>query len=335
MVQPDASPTQGAPKQEEPSISDEGSKTESREDTDGNLGNPPSLEDGNIGVCEAEMVCTSPGACSNLKEDGSDEVTTPSRPRTTEDLFAAIHRSKRKVLGRKDSDDDHSRNHSPSPPVTPTGAAPSLASLKQVGSIQRSIRKSSTSSDNFKALLLKKGSRTDASSRMSAAEMLKNTDPRFHRSRSESSSDTPDSPSSCSPNKNRRAQEEWAKNEGLMPRSLSFSGTRYGRSRTPPSAASSRYSMRNRIQSSPMTVISEGEGETMEPTENRIHRTSGVGREKEMDGFTGNPMDTSELPYSEEQGSEEAQAPNHLDAMDKADSKVLSAQCRSSLREES
>uniref|UniRef100_A0A5F8HHA7 NHS like 1 n=1 Tax=Monodelphis domestica TaxID=13616 RepID=A0A5F8HHA7_MONDO len=335
MVQPDVSPAQGAPKQEEPTTSDEGSRIESTEDSGGNVGSPPSREDGNIGVFEADMVCTSPGPCSSLKEDGGDEVTTPSRPRTTEDLFAAIHRSKRKVLGRKDSDDDHSRNHSPSPPVTPTGAAPSLASLKQAGSIQRSIRKSSTSSDNFKALLLKKGSRTDASSRMSAAEMLKNTDPRFHRSKSESSSDTPDSPSSCSPNKNRRAQEEWAKNEGLMPRSLSFSGTRYGRSRTPPSAASSRYSMRNRIQSSPMTVISEGEGEATEPTENRLHRTAGVGREKEMDGFTGNEMDTSDLPYSEECGSKGAQAPNHVDSTDKTASKTLSGQCRSSLREES
>ncbi|XP_027706435.1 NHS-like protein 1 isoform X1 [Vombatus ursinus] len=331
MVQPGASPAQGAPKQEEPSTSDEGSRIESSEDRGGNVGSPLSRDDGNSGVFEADMVCTSP--C--LKEDGGDEVTTPSRPRTTEDLFAAIHRSKRKVLGRKDSDDDHSRNHSPSPPVTPTGAAPSLASLKQAGSIQRSIRKSSTSSDNFKALLLKKGSRTDASSRMSAAEMLKNTDPRFQRSRSEPSPDTPDSPSSCSPNKNRRAQEEWAKNEGLMPRSLSFSGTRYGRSRTPPSAASSRYSMRNRIQSSPMTVISEGEGEAMESTENRIHRTSGVGREKETDGFTGNEMDSSELPHSEEHGSKGAQAPNHLDAKDKAVSQALSGQCRSSLREES
>ncbi|XP_036622375.1 NHS-like protein 1 isoform X2 [Trichosurus vulpecula] len=335
MVQPDASPAQGAPKQEEPSTSDEGSRIESSENSGGNVGSPPSREDGNIGAFEADMVCTSPGPCNSLKEDEGDEVTTPSRPRTTEDLFAAIHRSKRKVLGRKDSDDDHSRNHSPSPPVTPTGAVPSLASLKQVGSIQRSIRKSSTSSDNFKALLLKKGSRTDASSRMSAAEMLKNTDPRFQRSRSETSADTPESPSSCSPNKNRRAQEEWARNEGLMPRSLSFSGTRYGRSRTPPSAASSRYSMRNRIQSSPMTVISEGEGEAMEPTENRIHRTSGVGREKETDGFTGNEMDTGDLRYSEEHGSKGAQAPNHLDAIDKTVSKALSGQCRSSLREES
>uniref|UniRef100_A0A8D0F7P9 NHS like 1 n=1 Tax=Strix occidentalis caurina TaxID=311401 RepID=A0A8D0F7P9_STROC len=176
-------------------------------------------------------------------------------------------RSKRKVLGRKDSEDDRTRNHSPSPPVTPTGASPTLATLKQAGSIQRSVRKSSTSNDNFKALLLKKGSRCDTSSRMSAAEMLKNTDPRFHRTKTDASPDLSDSPTSCSPSKSKRAQEEWAKSEGLMPRSMSFSGTRYGRSRTPPSAASSKYNVRNRIQSSPMTVISEGDGEVVEQSE--------------------------------------------------------------------
>ncbi|KFP88818.1 NHS-like 1, partial [Apaloderma vittatum] len=201
---------------------------------------------------------------SNSYGEETDGVAPPARPRTTEDLFAAIHRSKRKVLGRKDSEDDRTRNHSPSPPVTPTGASPTLATLKQAGSIQRSVRKSSTSNDNFKALLLKKGSRCDTSSRMSAAEMLKNTDPRFHRTKTDSSPDLPDSPASCSPSKSKRAQEEWAKSEGLMPRSMSFSGTRYGRSRTPPSAASSKYNVRNRIQSSPMTVISEGDGEVVE-----------------------------------------------------------------------
>ncbi|KFR07387.1 NHS-like 1, partial [Opisthocomus hoazin] len=200
---------------------------------------------------------------SSYGED-TDGVATPARPRTTEDLFAAIHRSKRKVLGRKDSEDDRTRNHSPSPPVTPTGASPTLATLRQAGSIQRSVRKSSTSNDNFKALLLKKGSRGDTSSRMSAAEMLKNTDPRFHRTKADASPDLSDSPASCSPSKSKRAQEEWAKSEGLMPRSMSFSGTRYGRSRTPPSAASSKYNVRNRIQSSPMTVISEGDGEAVE-----------------------------------------------------------------------
>lgn len=200
--------------------------------------------------------------------DGNGDVLTPTRPRTTEDLFAAIHRSKRKVLGRKDSDDDRSRNHSPSPPVTPTGNLPNVSSFKQPGAIQRSIRKSSTSSDNFKALLLKKGSRSESGSRMSAAEMLKHTDPRFQRSRSDSSLELPDSPTFASPNKNRRAQEEWAKSEGLMPRSMSVSGTRYSRSRTPPSAASSKYNVRSRLQSSPMTVICEGEGESADPAEN-------------------------------------------------------------------
>ncbi|XP_048968986.1 NHS-like protein 1 isoform X3 [Canis lupus dingo] len=279
MVQPDVQP---APKQEEPGA---GTSADGAGDVESRL----PLQDGRPGLPEPDAAGSSSEACDFPREEGSDEVMTPSRPRTTEDLFAAIHRSKRKVLGRKDSDDDHSRNHSPSPPVTPTGAAPSLASPKQVGSIQRSVRKSSTSSDNFKALLLKKGSRSDTSARMSAAEMLKNTDPRFQRSRSEPSPDTPESPSSCSPSKNRRAQEEWAKNEGLMPRSLSFSGPRYGRSRTPPSAASSRYSMRNRIQSSPMTVISEGEGEAMEPVDSRAHGALGTARGCSMNGLGGEP----------------------------------------------
>ncbi|XP_075718540.1 NHS-like protein 1 [Rhinoderma darwinii] len=202
--------------------------------------------------------------------DGNGDVFTPTRPRTTEDLFAAIHRSKRKVLGRKDSDDDQCRNHSPSPPVTPTSSFPNVSSFKQPGAIQRSIRKSATSSDNFKALLLKKGSRSESGSRMSAAEMLKHTDPRFQRSKSDSSLELPDSPTLLSPNKNRRAQEEWAKSEGLMPRSMSVSGTRYSRSRTPPSAASSKYNIRSRLQSSPMTVICEGEGETSDHVENRF-----------------------------------------------------------------
>ncbi|XP_008054497.1 NHS-like protein 1 isoform X1 [Carlito syrichta] len=289
MVQPNASP---APKQEE-----------AAEDSADGGGAPErcrSQQDGGAQGPETSTAGSSSEACDPLKEDGSDEVMTPSRPRTTEDLFAAIHRSKRKVLGRKDSDDDHSRNHSPSPPVTPTGAAPSLASPKQVGSIQRSVRKSSTSSDNFKALLLKKGSRSDTSARMSAAEMLKNTDPRFQRSRSEPSPDAPESPSSCSPSKNRRAQEEWAKNEGLMPRSLSFSGPRYGRSRTPPSAASSRYSMRNRIQSSPMTVISEGEAEAVEPVDSRACGALGAAQGCSLDGLAGDEMDEGSLLCGEE-----------------------------------
>ncbi|XP_041418767.1 NHS-like protein 1 isoform X1 [Xenopus laevis] len=201
----------------------------------------------------------------------NEEVTTPARPVTTEDLFARIHKSKRKVLGRKDSDDDSYRNLSSSPPVTPTGNT-HLSSFKQTGSIQRSVRKTMTSSDSFKALLLKKGSRSETGFRMSAAEMLKHTDPRFQRSRSDSSLEFPESPTFPSPNKNRKVQEEWAKNEGLMPRNMSVSGIRYSRARTPPSAASSKYNVRSRLQSSPMTVICEGEGEGVETVENSFSK---------------------------------------------------------------
>ncbi|XP_070788783.1 NHS-like protein 1 [Pituophis catenifer annectens] len=222
--------------------------------------------------------------------EGSEIMAVPSRPRTTEDLFAAIHRSKRKVLGRKDSEEDHAVNHSPSPPVTPTGSSPNLLSLRQAGSIQRNIRKSSTSNDNFKALLLKKGSRSDTSSRMSAAEMLKNTDPRFQRTKVDSIGDLSESIVG-SPTKTKRPQEEWAKSEGLMPRSLSLSSTRYSRSRTPPSAASSKYSARNRIQSSPMTVISEGDVEVVESAENRTRRFS---EEEPPDVFESDDMDINE-----------------------------------------
>ncbi|XP_047275069.1 NHS-like protein 1 isoform X6 [Homo sapiens] len=325
MVQPDVSP---APKQEEPA--------ENSADTGGDGESCLSQQDGAAGVPETNAAGSSSEACDFLKEDGNDEVMTPSRPRTTEDLFAAIHRSKRKVLGRRDSDDDHSRNHSPSPPVTPTGAAPSLASPKQVGSIQRSIRKSSTSSDNFKALLLKKGSRSDTSARMSAAEMLKNTDPRFQRSRSEPSPDAPESPSSCSPSKNRRAQEEWAKNEGLMPRSLSFSGPRYGRSRTPPSAASSRYSMRNRIQSSPMTVISEGEGEAVEPVDSIARGALGAAEGCSLDGLAREEMDEGGLLCGEgPAASLQPQAPGPVDGTASAEGREPSPQCGGSLSEES
>ncbi|KAK9956572.1 hypothetical protein ABG768_014297 [Culter alburnus] len=202
----------------------------------------------------------------SINGDSCGDMVTPTRPRTTEDLFAAIHRSKRKVLGRKESEEDRSRGPL-SPPVTPTGMAPGLTSSlpRQTGSIQRSLRKSPTSSDTFKALLLKKGSRSETSFRMSAAEMLRSTDPRFQRTRSLDSSFDPASPtgeSPCSsPGRNKRASEDWARNEGMFSTSPSLIGTKYGRSRTPPSAASSKYNARSRILSSPMTVICEREGE--------------------------------------------------------------------------
>ncbi|NXW19747.1 NHSL1 protein, partial [Circaetus pectoralis] len=314
VVQPAASPVQEEPRQEEQSAFDEGSSSGSSQDSGSNADGHLSQENESAEVFESDTANSS-FLPSNSYGEETDGVATPARPRTTEDLFAAIHRSKRKVLGRKDSEDDRTRNHSPSPPVTPTGASPTLATLKQAGSIQRSIRKSSTSNDNFKALLLKKGSRCDTSSRMSAAEMLKNTDPRFHRTKTDASPDLSDSPASCSPSKSKRAQEEWAKSEGLMPRSMSFSGTRYGRSRTPPSAASSKYNVRNRIQSSPMTVISEGDGEVVEQSDGRVRRTLEEQQERQLDMFNSDEMDTNDFPYAEEAGCKETLDPTHLDLM--------------------
>ncbi|KAM6082184.1 NHS-like protein 1 isoform 4-T4 [Chlamydotis macqueenii] len=314
VVQPAASPVQEEPRQEEQSTFDEGSSSGSSQDSGSNTDGHPSQENESVEVFESDTANSSFLPSSSYGEE-TDGVATPARPRTTEDLFAAIHRSKRKVLGRKDSEEDRTRNHSPSPPVTPTGASPNLATLKQAGSIQRSVRKSSTSNDNFKALLLKKGSRCDTSSRMSAAEMLKNTDPRFHRTKAEASTDLSDSPASCSPSKSKRAQEEWAKSEGLMPRSMSFSGTRYGRSRTPPSAASSKYNVRNRIQSSPMTVISEGDGEVVEQSEGRVRRTLEEQQERQLDVFNSDEMDMNDFPYAEEAGCKEPLDPTHLDLM--------------------
>ncbi|NXX79955.1 NHSL1 protein, partial [Urocolius indicus] len=315
VVQPAASSVQGEPRQEEQPAFDEGSSSGNSQDSGSNADGHLSQENESVEVFESDTVSSS-FLPSNSYGEETDGVSTPARPRTTEDLFAAIHRSKRKVLGRKDSEDDRARNHSPSPPVTPTGASPTLTPLKQAGSIQRSVRKSSTSNDNFKALLLKKGSRCDTSSRMSAAEMLKNTDPRFHRPKVDAGPDLPDSSSGCSPSKSKRAQEEWAKSEGLMPRSMSFSGTRYGRSRTPPSAASSKYNVRNRIQSSPMTVISEGDGEVVEQSEGRAWRTLESERQEgQLDVFNSDDMDVSDFSYAEEASCKVASEPTHLDLM--------------------
>ncbi|XP_035380479.1 LOW QUALITY PROTEIN: NHS-like protein 1 [Electrophorus electricus] len=256
------------------------------EDEDGvgsTTGSVSSKDDENGEVFEPSTAGSSPapGVNSNAFKD----MVTPTRPRTTEDLFAAIHRSKRKVLGRRESEEDRSRGHASSPPTTPTELGPALSSSlpRQTGSIQRSLRKTATSSDTFKALLLKKGSRSETSFRMSATEMLRSTDPRSQRARSldstldlASPTGAPDSPC-ASPSRSKRAPEDWARSEGVLPRySLgtppsmspsSLMGPKYGRSRTPPSAASSKYNARSRILSSPMTVICEREGELAESGE--------------------------------------------------------------------
>ncbi|XP_053531552.1 NHS-like protein 1 isoform X4 [Ictalurus punctatus] len=260
----------------------DGEEEENGEDDEDALsstaGSDCSKDDGDVFESSASDSPQTPGINGDVVED----MVTPTRPRTTEDLFAVIHRSKRKVLGRRESEDERVRGQS-SPPVTPTGPTPSLSSTlpRQTGSIQRSLRKSATSSDTFKALLLKKGSRSEGSFRMSATEMLRTTDPRFQRTRSLETSLDPTSPATgldspcASPGRCKRVPDDWPRNESTLPRYSPCSplspssglGPKYGRSRTPPSAASSKYNSRSRILSSPMTVICEREGELTESGE--------------------------------------------------------------------
>lgn len=269
-----------------PCTNGEAHEEEEEEEGDGTsstTGSVSSKEDENGDVFDSSTAESSPAPSANGVPEGNMVTPTPLRARTTEDLFAVIHRSKRKVLGRRESDEDKSRTGSQpqSPPVTPTTPTPASMSPspRQASSIQRNLRKSSTSSDTFKALLLKKGSRSETSFRMSAAEMLRTTDPRSQRTRSESALlDSPlASPSSpptlhsplASPGRGKRMTEEWSRYDAFSlssPTSSSYSmgGFKYGRSRTPPSAASSKYNARNRILSSPMTVICEREGELAE-----------------------------------------------------------------------
>ncbi|NXP55233.1 NHS protein, partial [Heliornis fulica] len=233
-----------------------------------------------------------------LQADAEDVLVSPNKPRTTEDLFAVIHRSKRKVLGRKDSGDLSVRNRlrassgtSSQPPassmlpastVPPAGSVGTpISSQRSPGLIYRNAKKSNTSNEEFKLLLLKKGSRSDSSYRMSATEILKS--PILPKSPGDLMVDAPqnleESPpatspdalsplSPCSPRVN---------SEGFSSKSFPMSASsRVGRSRAPPAASSSRYSVRCRLYNTPMQAISEGETENSDgsPHDDRSSQSS-------------------------------------------------------------
>ncbi|KAM3876566.1 actin remodeling regulator NHS [Diretmus argenteus] len=227
-------------------------------------------------------------AMSPLNEETRAEddsvFVSPTKTRTTEDLFAMIHRSKRKVLGRKDSNELSTRNRlgassgntppvhpvtSPSSPVTPASPA-TPTGLQKVGPIYRSVKKSSTSNEEFKLLLLKKGSRSDSSYRMSATEILKS--PITPKSPGDSPVETPprlpEEPFSPSQQLAASGPDPLpspvpkANAEGFSPKAFPTSAaSRHGRSRIPPPANSSRYGVRSRLYTAPMQAISEGETE--------------------------------------------------------------------------
>ncbi|NXN16053.1 NHS protein, partial [Indicator maculatus] len=233
------------------------------------------------------------------EESQAEEVfVSPNKPRTTEDLFAVIHRSKRKVLGRKDSGDLSVRNRlrassgtSSQPPASNTlptsnvppasGVGTPLSSQRSPGLIYRNAKKSNTSNEEFKLLLLKKGSRSDSSYRMSATEILKS--PILPKSPGELTTDPPQSleepPPAASPDASSPLSpcSPRVNAEGFSSKSFPMSASsRVGRSRAPPAASSSRYSVRCRLYNTPMQAISEGETENSDgsPHDDRSSQSS-------------------------------------------------------------
>ncbi|XP_018589285.2 Nance-Horan syndrome protein isoform X2 [Scleropages formosus] len=105
------------------------------------------------------------------EEPGEGMFGLTSTPHTTEDLFTIIHRSKRKVLGRRE-------------PSATFGSRPSLVS--PVRSDPRAYTlgatpRSSSRNQNFMALLQKKSSKPSPGGRVSAMELLKSTNPLARR----------------------------------------------------------------------------------------------------------------------------------------------------------
>lgn len=155
-------------------------------------------------------------------------------------------------------------------------------SQRSPGLIYRNAKKSNTSNEEFKLLLLKKGSRSDSSYRMSATEILKS--PILPKPPGDLTTESPQSPheahqgslgtealsplSPCSPRVNA---------EGFSSKNFATSASaRVGRSRAPPVASSSRYSVRCRLYNTPMQAISEGETENSDgsPHDDRSSQSS-------------------------------------------------------------
>ncbi|KAM8874934.1 LOW QUALITY PROTEIN: actin remodeling regulator NHS [Spinachia spinachia] len=232
-------------------------------------------------------------------------LSAPAKARTTEDLFAMIHRSKRKVLGRKDSAELLARNRlgaasgttppcstssSPIPPVLPPSSPPSSSTAaltppalhRASGPIYRSAKRSSTSNEEFKLLLLRKGSRCESSYRMSATEILKS--PVVPKSDSPTESPGPTGDPDSPPRQQNQSGPDRLSSpypgtnaDGFSPKTFALSpASRQSRPRIPPPANSSRYSARGRLYPTPMQAISEGEAENSDgsPHDDRSSQSS-------------------------------------------------------------
>lgn len=124
------------------------------------------LEENNSAVDKTEL---------HITEETDDDVFvhTPTS-HTTEDLFTIIHRSKRKVLGRKEQTDSFGSRQCLVSPVKS-----SSTDLRTLG--LGTTPRSSSRNENFMALLQKRSSKASSGTRVSAIELLKSTNPLARR----------------------------------------------------------------------------------------------------------------------------------------------------------
>uniref|UniRef100_A0A3B4WI77 NHS-like 2 n=2 Tax=Seriola lalandi dorsalis TaxID=1841481 RepID=A0A3B4WI77_SERLL len=144
-----------------------------------------SLQDSSLTELEGKVASATIGADDSnektvlhIAEETDDDLlaSTPTT-HTTEDLFTIIHRSKRKVLGRKEPSDSFGSRQSLVSPVKHSTSGSDIRNLT-LGSSQRS----SSRNENFMALLQKKGSKSSSGgARVSAMELLKSTNPLARR----------------------------------------------------------------------------------------------------------------------------------------------------------
>ncbi|XP_057207651.1 NHS-like protein 2 isoform X3 [Triplophysa rosa] len=112
----------------------------------------------------------------HISEETDDDVFvhTPTTTHTTEDLFTIIHRSKRKVLGRKEPTDSFGSRQCL---VSPVKSSSTDLRIMGLGTTPRS----SSRNENFMALLQKRSSKASSGTRVSAMELLKSTNPLARR----------------------------------------------------------------------------------------------------------------------------------------------------------
>ncbi|XP_070615933.1 NHS-like protein 2 isoform X2 [Erythrolamprus reginae] len=124
-----------------------------------------------VGLRSKEKRFVNDKTAESITEEDDDVFVTT---RTTEDLFTVIHRSKRKLLGWKESSDSFAnRPNSQMPTKNIAGVT--------INECPSNTGRTSSKNEDFKALLQKKGGKGASSIRTSAAELLKTTNPLARR----------------------------------------------------------------------------------------------------------------------------------------------------------